>query len=299
VALALSFVLHAATVLPALLFAPRPRAGPQIGALCVDTRAPAPDIDVRLALWEPPDHPPTPKPAPALVPAAAPSVSSPKPTRDARAERPSPPTLFPAATAERLPPLASDSPGLNGAGPSGGGSGAGAATTFFQIGTEAQAVVYVIDRSGSMGLNGSLAAAKRELVASLERLPATARFQVIFYNRIAEPLRIHGRTDLVPASVENKAEAARLLEAISAEGSTEHLPALTRALALGPDIIFFLTDADDMRADQVRAVTMRNHGRAVIHTVGLCGVLRARAEQPLAALARANGGVYREVPLPP
>src|SRR5919198_794363 len=53
-----------------------------------------------------------------------------------------------------------------------------ATTTFFQIATEGKAIVYVIDRSASMGCNGFLAAAKRELLASLERLPSTARFQV-------------------------------------------------------------------------------------------------------------------------
>jgi hypothetical protein len=150
-----------------------------------------------------------------------------------------------------------------------------------------------------MGLNGSLAAAKRELAASLAQLPASARFQVIFYNRIAEPLRIHGRSDLVPASAMNKAEAVRLLETIQAEGSTAHLPALSRALALGPDVVFFLTDADDMEAEQVQAVTVRNHGRTIIHTIGLYALQRARGEPPLAALARHNGGAYREVSMTP
>ena len=59
-------------------------------------------------------------------------------------------------------------------------------TAFFQIVTQAKVIVYVVDRSASMGLNGSLAAAKRELLASLDRLPPSARFQVIVYNRTAQ-----------------------------------------------------------------------------------------------------------------
>ena len=51
-----------------------------------------------------------------------------------------------------------------------------------------------------MGLNGGLAAARRELLASLARLPADCRFQVILYNRFAEPLPLGGGGALVPAT---------------------------------------------------------------------------------------------------
>src|SRR5262249_36391914 len=47
------------------------------------------------------------------------------------------------------------------------GKGAGGAS-FFQIGTSAKSVVYVIDRSVSMGPNGGLIRAKKELLASLQ-----------------------------------------------------------------------------------------------------------------------------------
>src|SRR5439155_12461146 len=128
-------------------------------------------------------------------------------------------------------------------------------TTFFQIATQGQAIVYVVDRSGSMALNGCFAAAKRELLASLERLPSSVRFQVIAYNRVAEPLRINGHSSLVVASPENKRYVALALEEIHAEGSTQHVGALKRALALGPDVIFFLTDADGLRPDEIQAIS--------------------------------------------
>src|SRR5262249_20607902 len=46
-------------------------------------------------------------------------------------------------------------------GHAGGAKTSGQGVTFFQVAAPAQSVVYVIDRSASMGLNGMLAAAKR------------------------------------------------------------------------------------------------------------------------------------------
>jgi hypothetical protein len=170
-----------------------------------------------------------------------------------------------------------------------------ATTAFFQLPTQAQSVVYVFDRSGSMGMAGRLNQARQELLTSLERLPATARFQVIPYNRVAEPLRIAGHSDLVPATIENKRQTALLLEGLAPEGGTEYLTALKRALLLQPEVIYFVTDADDLHPDQVRALTLLNHGRTVIHTIELTASHRAGPGTGLQVLARENGGQYRGV----
>jgi Ca-activated chloride channel family protein len=146
-----------------------------------------------------------------------------------------------------------------------------------------------------MGLHGCLEAAKQALLASLDELPSTARFQVIFYNRIAEPLRINGRTDLASASLENKHEVVAFVRNLRAEGSTEHLPALERALHYQPDVIFFLTDADDMKAEQVRLLTLRNQGRSVINAIELSGARGTESDFSLKILANQNRGVYRHV----
>jgi hypothetical protein len=172
-------------------------------------------------------------------------------------------------------------------------------TSFFQIGTSGKAIVYVIDHSASMGQNNALAAAKAELARSLCRLPASARFQVIAYNRTAQPLRINGRIDLVPATEANKHEAALLLDLLSAEGGTEHLPALRQALALRPEVIFFLTDAADLEPRQVRELTLRNQGGSVIHAIELNRASCRRKGSVLQALAKDNGGVYRVIALGP
>lgn len=188
-------------------------------------------------------------------------------------------------------PLAASPEGV---GPRGTPS-SGATTAFFQVATQARSVVYVIDRSGSMGNAGRLALARRELQASLERLPETARFQVIPYNRRAEPLRINGQSGLVTASADNKRAALALVDNLIPEGSTEHQAALQQALLLHPEAIYFLTDADDLLPDQVRALTRLNQGRASIHAIELTAVHRAAHAMPLHVLARDNHGEYRGV----
>jgi hypothetical protein len=174
-----------------------------------------------------------------------------------------------------------------------------ATTSFFSIETEARNIVYVIDRSASMGLDGKFDAARRELLASLERLPDTAHFQVIAYNRGAEPLHLSGKAGLVPATPNNKRQAAGLLETLYPEGGTEHVRALRQALALQPDVIYFFTDADDLKAEQIRALTLFNHGRSVIHAVESSGPKPGRSAHPLHALADQNQGVYRSVSFAP
>jgi hypothetical protein len=177
-----------------------------------------------------------------------------------------------------------------------GTGGGGGTTAFFAIGTQARRVVYVIDRSASMGPGGLLAAAVGELCASLERLPAEARFQVVVYHDQPE-LLLPGRAELVPASLDNTDRAARLLKELRAEGGTNHLRALRLALSLSPEVVFLLTDADDLNDADRREATRLNRGRAVIHTIELNPSHRGRADMPLQVLARENRGRYLAVDL--
>jgi hypothetical protein len=164
-------------------------------------------------------------------------------------------------------------------------------TAFFQVPAQGRRIVYVIDRSASMGANGGLAAAKRELLASLRGLPDDAHFQVIAYNRTAEPLHLVGGGEMLAASGENVGKALLQIEALDAEGGTDHLAALRRALALRPDVVYFLSDADDLSPAHVRAVTACNRGQAVIHVIDWNP--SGGEDSPGAALARQNGGQYR------
>lgn len=259
----------------------------------LDTRVSAPSVEIYFDVQKPPRPPTQAK----LKQAAAEPV---QPLADPKVVSPSipvpPVTPDPvsAATVPTVPSKVSAAESIPGAQATGSG-GHGPTVTFFQIPARCRSVVYVIDRSASMGLNGSLGVARRELLASLEQLSEETRFQVIAYNRVAEPLSLSGRTDLVPATSENKRQAAQILEALWAEGSTDHLPALKRALALQPDVIYFLTDADDLKDQQVRALTLLNRGRTAIHTIELNMANRHREDLPLHVLARDNGGTYQAV----
>ncbi|HZU34279.1 MAG TPA: hypothetical protein VFA18_00135 [Gemmataceae bacterium] len=77
-----------------------------------------------------------------------------------------------------------------------------------------------------------------------------------------------------------------------AEGRTQHVPALQAALRLEPDVIFWLTDADDFRVDEVRTITCYNRRHIPICTVALTASARRLDNPPLRTLAQQTGGTY-------
>src|SRR5262249_18722243 len=113
----------------------------------------------------------------------------------------------------------------------------------------------------------------------------------------AGPLPIGGRTDLVPATAQNKHAAERLVQALRPEGGTDHLPALPRALVLQPDVIFFLTDDEDLPEALVQTITRLNHGHTAIHTMEANAMRRGAGLMGLALLAGENRGTYRPLTL--
>lgn len=166
----------------------------------------------------------------------------------------------------------------------------GAITSFCGVPAVGSSVVFVIDRSGTMGLQGRLDRAKRELLASLSLLPATARFQVIAYHRQPEPqLSASGLACATPDAISS---AIAAMEQLRPEGGTDHGKALRAALQLQPDVICFLTDDDDLTASDVREITRLNRGRASIHA--LCFV-EPYGESAMPMLANQNRGVFRVV----
>ncbi len=183
--------------------------------------------------------------------------------------------------------------GATGDGPD--GEPAAARPALLQAPPAARSVVYVLDRSLSMGLNGALARARRETLAGLARLPEGACFQVILYNRQAEPLRVGGRSGLLPADGPTREAVARELDRVAAAGNTDHARALRQGLLLRPDVLFLVTDADDLSDRDVLEVTRLNAGRTAIHAVELTRG-RDDADGPLRRLAALNGGTCRRVP---
>jgi hypothetical protein len=111
------------------------------------------------------------------------------------------------------------------------------------------------------------------------------------YNRFVKPL-VPAPAGLAAADPGRIAIAAVALDDLSAWGITDHAAALRRGLALRPDVLFLLTDAADLRDEQVRDVARANQGGAALHVVELTPAT-GPPDVPLARLVAMTGGTYR------
>jgi hypothetical protein len=172
-----------------------------------------------------------------------------------------------------------------------------ARTHVYGAAGEGNTFVYVFDRSSSMGTGGNslLASAKRELLASLDDLGEENRFHVIFYNERPTKMDL-GRSfaGLVFADHRAKELAKRFIESIVAAGGTRHFEALLEALKLRPDVVFFLTDADEPELSDVQLSRIRsmNGGNTTINTIEFGDRPQPRRDNFLSRIAHENGGQY-------
>ncbi|MDG3002490.1 hypothetical protein [Paludisphaera mucosa] len=183
-----------------------------------------------------------------------------------------------------------------GGGSGGGvGRGIGPGTEFFGSREHGRSFAYVIDCSGSMSTRNALDIAKRELLASLDRLPPDVDFAVTFYDLNARKLTdAQGRRGLMPATAANKARVRAQLAAVAPFGGTDHLLALRTALVDRPEVIFFLTDAASMTNDNVETL-LREAKESRIQAIEF-GLGRDMGQNtPLRRLATATGGAYTYV----
>ncbi len=175
-------------------------------------------------------------------------------------------------------------------------------TGVFGLSGEGNRFVYVFDRSGSMsGFGGRpLRAAKAELISSLNDLVKIHQFQIIFYNN--DPPRVFdprgGSPRLEWADETSKELARAFVRGIDAVGGTEHLAALKLGLGMRPDVIFFLTDADEPRLSNSELAEVRrlNRGTAIF-TVEFGFGPQRNGSNFLVRLAEQNDGqhVYVDV----
>jgi hypothetical protein len=188
-------------------------------------------------------------------------------------------------------------------GGSGSGRGAGhgnyARTSIFGAEGTGNKLVYVFDRSASTdGYQGRpLAAAKRELIASLDDLQDVHQFQIVFYNE--RPTVFNPAYPQPPKMLFGDSPTKRLaknfVRGIVSAGSTRHLDALKLALGMRPDVIFFLTDAGEpqLSANQVEEVRQRNlRVGAQINTIEFGAGPNPGGRNFLVRLADENGGQY-------
>ena len=154
--------------------------------------------------------------------------------------------------------------------------------------------VYVFDRSSSMD-GAPLATAKQQLIQSLDSLSSVHQFHIIFFNQQLRHFDLSGGGRRVAfASDRNKKLAARFVGGMTADGGTDRLPALRAAVQMRPDVIFFLTDADDpMPASELHEIAELNQrAGVVIATIEFGRGPAKRAKNFLTELARTTGGQY-------
>ena len=117
----------------------------------------------------------------------------------------------------------------------------------------------------------------------------------VFFNTKTQTFDITGggrRTAF--ATDRNKQLAAKFVGGITADGGTDRLTALKDAIAFAPDVIFFLTDADDPMSPGELAEIARDNRRA---QAAICVIEFGRRQSPspgnfLTELAKQSGGQY-------
>lgn len=172
--------------------------------------------------------------------------------------------------------------------------GEGGETSFFDISDRGTRFVYVLDRSGSMSNHAAIRVAKAELITSLQSLDATQQFQVVFYSQVAYEFTL-GKDEpkLYWATDYNRTAARQFIAGVQPGGGTSHMPAIRKALKYRPDVLFFLTDADDeLFAGDLDTVKQLNHGTR-IHCIEFGNGAELQVDNFLKKLARQNGGTYR------
>lgn len=166
-------------------------------------------------------------------------------------------------------------------------------TVFGAVG-EGRRFVYLFDHSTSM-TGPPLAAAKQQLLASLDALTSVHQFQVIFFNHEVHAWDLTGGQQRIPyASERNKKLASQFVRTVVATGATDRLTPLRRALAMEPDVVFFLTDADDVMPDyDVRDVIERaQRVGASIACIEFGETPPSESDNFLKTIARGTGGDY-------
>ncbi len=168
--------------------------------------------------------------------------------------------------------------------------------SFFNIEDKGRRFVYVLDRSGSMDRHGAIFVAKEELRASIATLDATQLFQIMFYSTTVAEMRVgRDKRKLYAATEVNRTMARQFINGIEPDGGTNHMPALRAAMKYDPEVIFFLTDADEpqLSAADLNDIRKLNRGRAKIHCIEFGNGPELSVDSFPKKLARQNEGMYR------
>ena len=177
----------------------------------------------------------------------------------------------------------------------GSGTGTGRGEGFFGSNAKGMKFVYVVDASSSMNHPHDSEARTRfnrlkiELVKSILSLNGNNDFYIVFFNENPIPMPARSMQPAYPAVRKRYLQWAAKMRA---NGKTDPRRALSLALKLNPDVIYFLTDGNfEYKIDRFLRKMAQNH--TAIHTFAFGN---REAEEALKALAAANGGDYHFIP---
>ncbi len=232
--------------------------------------------------------------APEPVPPPPPAASPVTPAEFAPKVSPVAAPVTTAPAPESSPRVAQAPSNVSGSGNYGPPGDGQTSVRVFGVEGKGTKFVYVFDRSSSME-GAPLATAKQQLIQSLESLKSIHQFHIIFFNQQMRNFDLSGGGRRIAfATDRNKNLAARFVGGITADGGTDRFPALCAAIAMNPDVIFFLTDADDpMPASELHEVAELNRrAGVVISTIEFGRGPAKQAKNFLTELARTTGGQY-------
>lgn len=150
----------------------------------------------------------------------------------------------------------------------GGGQGDGNGGGFFGVRAEGKRFVYVVDCSRSMNYPHQSEAKTRfrrlklELVKSIGGMSSEMEFFIVFFNHemIPMPAGMPQR-----ATYESQYKYLYWMQTIPAQGETNPTSAFRTAVAMKPDVIYFLTDGSFTYAVE-RDLLQIAQGKTTVHT---------------------------------
>jgi Mg-chelatase subunit ChlD len=167
--------------------------------------------------------------------------------------------------------------------------GRGSLAGIFKIDPHVKSVVFVMDRSASMGWRQALERVKAELAYGLQEMNPDQSFGVIFFDHAEETLEPNFR--LLPATKDNVERTKQWMESVHPRGGTMPADAMKMAIDAGPQLVVLLSDGE-FDPFSVSMITQHNQNRrdkkCRIDCVGLSDAIVT-----LSDIAKQNGGSYR------
>ena len=175
------------------------------------------------------------------------------------------------------------------------GTGDGDGQAFFGLKADGRRFVYVVDSSRSMNhpheseWKTRFARVKYEILKSVGGMSPDQQFFIIFFSDKTHPMPASG---LQSATGQSKQRYLRWMAGREANGDTDPIDAMSLAMRLQPDVIYFLTDGS-FKYRAIEELKELRQQRTAIHT--FCFGDRA-GEDLLRFVAQNNGGEYHFVP---